>query len=180
TDRYSAESAKPTQRVASGVRPKMASSSLTVSVTDFMPTSSPMAGSRSSPKRCRRLPTFGGADRFARVGSARGNDRPDLCPDLGSTLDLEAASQFCRALAHRVQTEMPRVFALGIEADSVIPDLQPDLGVILIQGDADPRGPCVAAGIVQRLLGNPVEGLLALPAHGRFARDHFLDRDAMA
>src|SRR5256885_6375080 len=130
----------------------MASSSLTVSVSDFMPTSSPMAGSQSSPKRCRRLPTFGGADPFARVGSARGNDRPDLCPGLRSTLDLQAASQLCRALAHRVQTEMPRVSALGIEADSVIPDLQPDLGVILLQCNANARGARVAADIVQGLL----------------------------
>src|SRR5207237_4315665 len=111
-------------------RTKMASSSLTVSVSDFMPTSSPMAGSRSSPERCRRLPTFGGADRFARVGSARGNDRPDLCPDLGSTLDLEAASQFCRALAHRVVHEMPHVVAVRLDADSFIAAPQPHLVVI--------------------------------------------------
>src|SRR2546425_3690477 len=179
TDRYSAESAKPTQRFWSGVRPNMASSSLTVSVSEFMTTSSRIAGSPSSPNRPRRLHTFGGADRFARVGSARGDGRPDLRPGLNSTLDLQAATELRRALAHRVQTEVARVFAFGIEAYPVIPDLQPDLGVILVQDNSNARGARVAARIVQRFLGNSVEGLLALPTHRGFARERFLDRNAV-
>src|ERR1700737_3944880 len=97
---------------------------------------------------------LGETNRLGRVGRRRGNDRSHPRPGLGSTLDLQAATQLGCSLAHRVQTEMPRLFALGIEADAVVPDLQPDLGVVLAQNNPNLRGACVAAGIVQRLLGN--------------------------
>src|SRR5437879_13581765 len=107
----------------------MASNSLTVSVSEFMTRSSRIAASRSSPKRCWRLPTFGGADRFACVGSAGGDDRPDVGPGLRSTLDFQAAAELRSAFAHGVQTEMARVFALRVDAGPTIPDYLPPPGV---------------------------------------------------
>src|SRR2546423_15035942 len=92
-------------------------------------------------------------------------------------LDVERAAEPGGALTHRVETEMTRKGASGVEADTIVVDLQPHLRVDLAEDEANLRRPRVSAGIVQRLLGDAVQGLLALPAHHGLASKRFLDRD---
>src|ERR1700686_3674133 len=113
------------------------------------------------------------------MGSKCGNDRPHAGPGLRPTLDLEAPAQLVGALAHRVQAEMPRIGTLRVESDSIVRDLEPDVGVLLAQTNPNARGARVAAGVVQRLLGNSIQRLLALPAHRGFSGEGLLDGDAV-
>src|SRR5437879_1896253 len=92
-------------------------------------------------------------------------------------LDVERAAEPGSALTHRVETEMTRKGASGVEADTIVVDLQPHLRVDLAEDEANLCRPRVPARIVQRLLGDAVEGLLAFPAHHGLATKRFLDRD---
>src|ERR1700737_3046971 len=106
-------------------------------------------------------------DRSGWGGLADRDDGAHRRPRAEAAFNVESAAEIGRALAHRIQAEMPGKGGSGIESDAVVLDLQPNLGVDLSQHDANLRRSRVPAGIVQRLLRDSVKGLLALPAcHG--------------
>src|SRR5205807_5181491 len=92
----------------------------------------------------------------------------------------QASAQLAGSLFHRRQTEMlgADLGAVWFEARSIVADLQPQAFIIAVKSHGYPLRAGVGQRIVERLLGDPQDGDVALHAIGR--RTAGLERDLRA
>lgn len=78
----------------------------------------------------------------------------------GCTLYREVTTDLCGAFAHRAEPEVAGEVAAGVEADTVVANLEREYAEDLAEGDVHDLRAGMLHGVVHRLLSDPLEGFL--------------------